>query len=126
MTSPAGWGFPFRVDFLIVIGLWGDNFLFKFGLAHISAASPSLYSIFQDTDSVFSTTSRTRGESGSSPELGIGVEVESFDKKSNLPGGADTGRCPYERIKFLEKWQVAVLIRQSNLTWILKKNAGFI
>ena len=92
MTSLEAFGL--LVDFRLVKGLWGDSLRFRFGLAQRSI-SASLYSSFQDMDSVFSTTSNTRGESGS---LGRGVEVLVRGKRSNLPGGAETGRWPGARL----------------------------
>ena len=94
LVGPAGR----RVDFLFRSGLCGDNFRFKFGLAQRSI-SASLYSSFHETDSVFSTTSRTLGESGS---CGTGVDVDARGRISNFPGGAETGRCPVALLKNLE------------------------
>ena len=88
-----------RVDFRFMSGLCGDNLRFKLGLAQRSI-SASLYSSFQETDSVFSTTSRTLGESGS---WGSGVDVLVRGRISNFPGGAETGRCPVVRLKNLEE-----------------------
>ena len=89
MTSFDAFGL--LVDFLVAMGLWGESFLFKFGLPPSSSSAPS-YSSIQDEECPSSTNLDTLGESGSPSELGKGVEVEFRGKISNFPGGADTGR----------------------------------
>ena len=90
---------PALTTLLRASGDWGLSFLMPPGEERRGNASPSWYSSFQLTDSDFSTTSRTLGESGGRVTLGeSGGRGELESSRFGFPGGADRGLHPRENL----------------------------
>ena len=75
--SPLGTTEPL-LHFLSSSGLWGEIFLLLEGLG-LALGRAASYSSFQETDSDFSTTSSTRGESGPGRDLLLSEGQSNYD-----------------------------------------------